>query len=80
MRGMKMPDLEPYDGQHGEKNFYAYIAALRGAYWHSFHRHCTRWLHQMWSDLGRLDAGTEIMQIGSLLKGVGGPAMLPAVR
>jgi hypothetical protein len=28
---------------------------------------CTQWLHQMWSDLGRLAAFAEILQVGRIL-------------
>jgi hypothetical protein len=64
-RGLKMPDLRPYDEGCGK--WVGHVQAI-GI---DFQRGCRgprpQWLHQMRSDLGRLGAIAEILQVGPFL-------------
>jgi hypothetical protein len=67
LRGLKLPDLRPYDPIRGE---WVDVQAIGIGFQRSRHGSAARWLHEMRSDLGRLDATVEILQVGPVLSRV----------
>jgi hypothetical protein len=65
-RPVEMPGLRPYDRRLEE--WIGHAQAMDGYSGRDRHGNCREWLHQMRSDLGRLDAIAEILQVGSALE------------
>src|SRR4030095_15495868 len=63
-RGLKMPDLRPYDEGGGSSS---HVQAIDVDFQRDRAGSRPQWLHQMRSDLGRLDTIAEILQIGPAL-------------
>src|ERR1700736_4115356 len=63
--GLKMPDLRPYDRGVGEQ--VDHVQAIDNDFERGRDGSCPQWLHQMRSDLGRLGAVAEILQVGPFL-------------
>ena len=63
-RNLKMPDLRAYDGG-GE--WAGHVQTIGIAFQRGRRGSCAQRLHQMWPDLGRLDAIAEILQVGPFL-------------
>jgi hypothetical protein len=59
-----MPDLGPYDGAWEQID---HVQAIGNDFERGRHRSRPQWLHQMRSDLGRLGAIAEILQVGPFL-------------
>src|ERR1700676_5389285 len=59
--GLKMPDLRPYDRGWEQVD---HVQAIGNDFERGRDGSCPQWLHQMRSDLGRLGAIAEILQIG----------------
>jgi hypothetical protein len=59
-----MPDLRAYDGG-GE--WAGHVQTIGIAFQRGRRGSCAQRLHQMWPDLGRLDAIAEILQVGPFL-------------
>src|SRR3981081_4570587 len=60
-----MPDLRPYDTTWGAVG---HVQALGTDFQRDPHGSRPQWLHEMRSDLGRLDAIAEILQVGPSLR------------
>jgi hypothetical protein len=65
LHGLKMPDLRPYD--KGEGSGANHVQTIGTDFERGRHGSRPQWLHQMRSDLGRLGAIAEILQIGPFL-------------